>query len=167
MFIKRSFIVDSGCTDHIINDNTIFQTKNLVDKIIITGNNTIEKTNIEGEIHILCENTTKFMEHIRLNNVLFSPKVHNVLSVQRMTNLGFEIYFSRDKNYIILPNKNKIELRNENNLFYLDYYILNKKPTILKMGNERYQNATSLLKSQMGNERYLNAISLLKSLDLI
>lgn len=103
------FILDSGATDHIVNDMSVFTSlKILVHPINISVakmGETIEATGI-GSIDV----TTNLGINGVLDHVLYVPEAtHNLLSVRRMQELGMNIIFS-DKGKVLIKVRNKTVL---------------------------------------------------------
>lgn len=111
---KNLFVIDSGCTSHMVNDIDLFKTieKKHID-ICVAKKNTEIKAKGVGII----ENETFI-----LNGVLYVPELSkNLLSVNAITENQGEVIFSEDK-VSIMKNKTKVleGTKNEKGLYVVD-----------------------------------------------
>lgn len=108
------FVVDSGCTNHMSNDLTLFSELNQkVSKIMVAKSNQFMKSEGQGKIE---------GEDFSLKQVLYVPELSaNLLSVNAITENEGEVKFSKDK---VIISKNKITvcegLKQQNGLYTLD-----------------------------------------------
>ena len=115
--IKTNFILDSGSTQHLICDRSLFLEDSLVSKITKLGQGDKSSVNSVaiGTICFLEENTL-----IIIKNCLYIPSFTvNILSIRKLIEKDFEIVFTKEKATII---SKKITLTAEflNNMYLLD-----------------------------------------------
>lgn len=150
------FYLDSGATDHLVNDNTCFEKVcKLKEPVIISvakSNENCTATEI-GNIQIVLENQELEMLG-EIKNVLFVKDLrHNLLSVPKLTKAGINVNFSNDK--AVLTRNNQIigiALKSTNNLYRIKFDIAseNKVVNICKIE----QNTTQLWHRRLGHISY-------------
>lgn len=91
----QSWIIDSGASNHMCCDEKLFQSLNRGSfGEIITANGDKIKAKGKGRINLLVGEKENYIE-VTLIDVLFVPELAtNLMSVERMTKLGFSVNFS-------------------------------------------------------------------------
>lgn len=92
----NTWVIDSGSSDHITNDKTLFLkfNKNAKTEITVANGNKL-KSYGSGDIKI---QTDKNCEQITLKNALYIPKIKtNLLSISKATQNDCEVTFEKGK----------------------------------------------------------------------
>lgn len=117
---KLHFILDSGATEHLIQDKLLpYVTKleelNQEIKIKVANGETLLSKQ-RALIHL----TTTTGIKIKLNALVVANLSHNLLSVKRINELGKKVIFSRDK-VLIVDNGFRMNCRLSNNLYIAEF----------------------------------------------
>ncbi|KAL1449198.1 hypothetical protein WDU94_000417 [Cyamophila willieti] len=109
-------VVDSGATDHIINDERVYSVCHELESpvyISTAKNGPILKAYKIGDIHT---------EECVLKNVLYAPDLSvNLLSVQKLVQSGAEVTFKKDGVYVIKNQKPVFTSNLPYPIFYVDF----------------------------------------------
>lgn len=121
------FFMDSGCTDHLVNDKKVFTNLKMLDKPVRIA---IAKSNIflnaigVGNINVFSpiDNTNKIK--CTLQNVLYVPDLRrNLLSVKKLEISGLRIVFEEGKVKMYKANK-IIGVGNRENLYEIKFEVI-------------------------------------------
>lgn len=115
------FVVDSGCTNHLVTEQLgqFLVNKREVDHSInVAKAGECVKANYEGTLHLIAENGQK----IKLENVFLCKNLtHNLLSVKKMESKGLTITFQNKEVDVNNSNRNTIiRGKLEGNLYVLN-----------------------------------------------
>lgn len=128
---QLTFLLDSGASDHLINDDSLFTS--YVDlqppvKILVAKNNTYVIATKRGEINMISNMGIRGV----FKDVLYCPDVpQNLLSVRRMQKAGMSITFN-DKGVEVTINGKIIILGKPlNNLVGVDFKIYKHKVNVM------------------------------------
>lgn len=110
-FKEVKFIIDSGATNHLVNKTTgnFLKDKEVISHVISVAKRgeTIEATT-QGNLHLKLENGRE----ISMKNVWMCDKLlHNLLSVRKLEEKGFQILF-KNKEVLIMKN-NEVVLKGQ------------------------------------------------------
>lgn len=93
---KIVFYVDSGCSDHLINDRRFLQSiRRLKDPFVVD----VAKAGVslEGKLEGLVRGTTLQGTRFEMKNVVYLPQLRgNLLSVKRLSKAGIDVLFTND-----------------------------------------------------------------------
>ena len=95
---SETWIVDSGCTQHMCNSEELFLSPNELqeDKHMMMGNGDLLKIQKEGDVGLRVRQADGFVDGT-IKDVLFTPEVRrNLLSVTRLCKMGINVVFSED-----------------------------------------------------------------------
>ena len=136
---KEIFILDSGASDHLINNEESFS--NFIElqppiKISVAKNGTFINATKKGTINVISNKGIKGV----FKDVLYSPEVpHNLLSVRKMQQRGMTITFDQKGVEIRKGGKIINNGKSLNNLTVIDFKIMkyNSNSTIQILSTER------------------------------
>ena len=120
--VASHLIVDTGCSDHIVNQKELFMNLCTVDEKSIRdpkGN----LTAIEGigDVLITVQSNSGNMVELILRNVLYVPNYKVcLLSVNKAVNFGHRFIFNDSKARMVLNDGCKINLTKNTGLFFLE-----------------------------------------------
>ncbi|KAL5754299.1 hypothetical protein ACOSP7_022519 [Xanthoceras sorbifolium] len=122
--------IDSGCTNHMARDLSLFTNMDSNDRTIIKlGNGEVVKSAGQGTISISTPNGVKL-----INNVLLVPELEqNLLSVAQLLRKGYLISFQNGGCNIIDENGNKVvKVPMRGNSFPLNWNHLNQRVLVTR-----------------------------------
>ena len=120
--VARHLIVDTGCSDHIVNQKELFMNLRTVDEKSVRdpkGN----LTAIEGigDVLITVQSNSGNMVELILRNVLCVPNYKVcLLSVNKAVNFGHRFIFNDSKARMVLNDRREINLTKNTGLFFLE-----------------------------------------------
>jgi hypothetical protein len=103
-------IIDSGATNHIMNNKGMFDLYSPHPTQILVADGTEVKSPGRGDVYITtCNNTTA-----KLNQTLFCPTLnHNLISIGQLDDKGYSSIFT-NKQYYLFPNHLLLTFLEEN-----------------------------------------------------
>ena len=114
-------IVDTGCTDHIINQNNVFE--NLCpcnEKSVRDPKGNLTPVEGIGDMPIKVQLKDGKMAEMILRNVLYVPSYEvNLLSVNTAVSFGHRFIFHESKARMVLNDGHEINLKKDTGLFFL------------------------------------------------
>ena len=116
----HSFVLDSGCTDHMLVKNDLFTDYTVCadDRVVRSANQSTSKIAGFGTAQIAVKDITGNKQVLVLHNALHVPQHgRNLLSVKCAVSKGNSIELSPDKSVITLRSGTQIPVRMDNNLF--------------------------------------------------
>lgn len=162
-----TFCVDSGCTDHMINDKNYFAELIMLDnpiKIAIAKNNSYLEAIGIGKIKVIgSANNDKI--NCTIENVFYVPNLkRNLLSVKRMETAGIKVIFESGVVKLFKSNMGLIGIGQRNNLYEITFevvkiqecYVTEKHENELRKWHKRfghisYSGLDRLIKCKMVN----------------
>ena len=120
--VASHLIVDTGCSDHIVNQKELFMTLRTVDEKSVRdpkGN----LTAIEGigDVLITVQSNSGDMVELVLRNVLYVPNYKVcLLSVNKAVNFGHRFIFNDSKATMVLNDGRECNLKKNTGLFFLE-----------------------------------------------
>lgn len=119
--ISRSWLVDSGATSHMTNDNSFLTTlKNFNVKVYLANGSHVSATGIGGG-YLQCSLPAGQEQIIQLSDVLYVPELEGgLLSVRRIIQHGFKVVFEKNVCTIRQGSSLIAEARGEDELFKLN-----------------------------------------------
>lgn len=144
---KTKFFLDSGASDHLVReDEELLNVRKLEKSITIkvAKSGASLKATYTGDLEVLSRVGSKDVK-IVINNVLLVPELsHNLLSIRRLEDAGFEIEFKKGAGSIRKNGKTAaVAVRGTSELYVLDFkrnwVIANlcEKETSLKLWHKR------------------------------
>jgi transposase InsO family protein len=125
-----SFIVDSGATDHIVNDKvTLGETRNISSRIAVAKRGVELAANLSGNLEL----QTQEGRDVCLHNVLMCKDIqYNLLSVVKIQKQGYKVIFEKDKVFI-LDGKSKIVVSGNliGNFYFIKFHINYKNSSLI------------------------------------
>uniref|UniRef100_A0A1Y1L115 Retrovirus-related Pol polyprotein from transposon TNT 1-94 n=1 Tax=Photinus pyralis TaxID=7054 RepID=A0A1Y1L115_PHOPY len=123
-----TFCVDSGCTDHMVNDKTVFTELVMLDKpvkIAVAKNENYLLAIGVGNIHVY-----SFIRGMRrectIMNVFYVPNLRkNLLSVKKLEVAGVKVIFEHGLVKLIQDKHGLIGLGRRNNLYEISFEVIN------------------------------------------
>ena len=146
------FILDSGATDHIVNDMSVFTSFKALDKPITISvakmGETIAATGI-GSINIATNSGVNAV----LERVLYAPEAtNNLLSVRCMQEVGMDVIFNKTGMVLIkMGNKTISTGKQINNLICVSFTLNKTIPCESQANNIVAQNAYKLWHKRLGH----------------
>lgn len=125
---ELQFILDSGATDHIVNEKSHFTSWERLEKPIhlaVAKRGESITATIKGSIKV----TTDLGFDAVLRDVLFVPAVpHNLLSVRRLQNVGLSVVFDNKGGVAIMRGSTKLAMGKSivNNLLCMKFTVNNR-----------------------------------------
>lgn len=158
------FLIDSGCTDHLVNREKYFSELVMLEKpikiAIAKDKNYLEATGI-GNIDVISFIDDKEIE-CTMKNVLFVPELrHNLLSVKKLEMSQIKVVFENAQ--VRLYQRNKlINIGSRNNLYEVEFGILKKQC----LNSENKNDKTKLWHKRFGHIGFSN-LKRVVELDLV
>ena len=121
-------VVDSGASNHIMSDHSLFdKIVNSQTSIITLGDGNSIKSNQEGSVHISTRVSEGKRKTLRFNNVLYVPGLDtNQVSCSALDRDGYETQFSKRLGTISMKDKHVCTAQLEDGLYniqtILEYY---------------------------------------------
>lgn len=133
------FFIDSGCTDHLINDKSYFENlmmlKNPIRIAIAKDKHYIEAIGI-GDIKVLSYVNDKAIK-CTIKNVLYVPSLkRNLLSVKRLEMYGIQVIFI-DGKVKLLNGNDQIGIGFRNNLYEISFKALQNECLNVEVEDEK------------------------------
>ena len=102
----QRWYIDSGCTQHMKNDETKLQNKTQTNtKVIGSINKESDEVTVKGECVVICELNDE-LKRVRLMNVLFVPHLRrNLLSVRSLCENGAKAEFWKDRCFVTVNDE--------------------------------------------------------------
>lgn len=165
-FEEINFFIDSGCTDHLVNDKRHFSNIKMLEqpiKIAIAKNdNFLQATGI-GNINVLSNNGYKIVK-CNIENVLYVPQLRkNLLSVKRLEMCKVKVVFENAEVKLYDDTGELIGTGFRNNLYEIVFKVIkneclnaNVENSIMSLWHQRLghicqSNLEKLLKNNMVN----------------
>lgn len=157
------FYIDSGCTDHLVNDKKYFSEllmlKNPIKIAVAKSNNYMEAIGV-GEIKAISFVDGKEVK-CTIKNVLFVPNLRkNLLSVKRLEMSDVTVVFENGQ-VLLFDNNKLLGIGCRNNLYEISFKVCNQECMSIETENETvklwhrrygrigYSNLEKLIKKNM------------------
>ena len=148
------FIVDTGCSDHIVNQKELFMNLRTVnEKSVRDPKGNLTAIEGIGNVPITVElNNGKVVELI-LRNVLYVPNYKvNLLSVNKAVNFGHRFIFNDSKARMVLNDGREINLTKNTGLFFLKVKYQNvASPSTCNQTNQTIKRDINLWHKRLGH----------------
>jgi hypothetical protein len=134
---KDRWLLDSGATVHICNDERIMEDKRAVRETVLVGNGAAIVATVSGTVTLT---TTDKGKVLKLTNVLYAPEFkQNIISISRIIDKGNKVMFDDDKMTIRNNNGFLICKRDETRTIGAMYHVQGTpilKETVLEVEQE-------------------------------
>ncbi|KAJ1601042.1 hypothetical protein NDA14_006391 [Ustilago hordei] len=101
----NSWVIDSGVTDHITNDNTTLISPSPCTRFVKTAGGMRIKIKARGQVIVNVDG-----HKVYLNNVLYVPEASvNLMSVQALTNNSVHVIFIPENAHLKWPNSHEVK----------------------------------------------------------
>ena len=113
--------MDTGCTDHIINQNNVFENlRPCNEKSVRDPKGNLTPVERIGDVPITVQLKNEKMAEMVLRNVLYVPSYEvNLLSVNTAVSFGHRFIFHESKARMVLNDGHEINLKKDTGLFFL------------------------------------------------
>lgn len=107
---RNKWIIDSGCTSHMTNDQRNFVTfKTVNGKVYLAGRKNILKSKGRGSIRVRVQNDKNQVKQVVLHDVVYVPCLrNNLLSVMKLIDRGLNVNFT--DHGVIVSKKDSSEI---------------------------------------------------------
>ena len=136
------FVVDSGCTAHMIRDRSLFSSLELVcDRQCLSANSSSAKVEGTGSVNVFFADSEGKSRSIALKNCLYIPShSRNLISVSALETRGVKTVFSKPYHFLT-SNNTMFPFNRSGNLYLIDsvrdesYSAVNQSNQHLRMGH--------------------------------
>lgn len=133
------FCIDSGCTDHLVNNKNVFKEIVILDKpvkIAVAKNNNYLSAIGVGNILAYGIVNGKHLEYL-IKNVFYVPELRrNLLSVKKLEQEGIKVTFENGKVKLINKNNCLVGLGKRENLYEINFNLNKNECFNVSLNNE-------------------------------
>lgn len=161
-----TFCVDSGCTDHLVNNKNYFDNLLMLKKpikiAVAKNGNYMEAVGV-GNIKVLSKLANEKIK-CYIRNVLYVPNLRkNLLSVKKLESSNITVIFENNKVKLLDKNRKIIAIGKRNNLYELNFEVIKRESLNIekesddaklwykRLGHLGYSNLEKLIKHKMVN----------------
>ena len=121
--VGASFVVDSGCTDHMIRSAEMFsEYRKVSGQVVRSANCSTSVIEGTGTVEVLVKDECGTAQCVRLQNALHVPEHgHDLLSVKAATQYGHTVSLSEEDSKMILADGTVLPVESRESLFVLQY----------------------------------------------
>ena len=156
---RTQFVIDSGCTSHMVMDKTLFVEFNpVVGHGCSNANQTVSVVEGTGTIRIAVRDSAGCAKVVLLSNCLYLPTyARNLLSVSALENKGVSVQFS-EPYCILCPDGVKFPFYRQG-----DLYVLEGLPCGESLSSVKSKGNSELWHGRMGHNNYQDLCALQRS----
>ena len=120
--LESSFVVDSGCTDHVVNDRSLFTTFEAtnIGEGVVNPNGSLADVKGKGTVEALITDVKVIQRMYEFDDVLFVPSYNvNLMSFSRVEAKGNTFIFKSDQPVIQCGQDEALPMCLQGQLYYL------------------------------------------------